>query len=406
MKFARTIYPHLPYSVRKQISRIRSCVGWCLSAYLAIRLRQRSRRCYEGKHVAIVGLFRTRSGFGRGAELIARSLEMKGVHVTRFDIPGHGMERLDSAAVSPAECDRIGHAISDIVVVANPPIFQQALRMFPLEWLRSRTIVAHWAWELDAVDCNWRNAISLCDEVWASSEFVAQTLKPFCEKRNVPLTVVPYPVDIDPFPPATTSQRVGARRKLRISDDAYTLGYSFALTSNYPRKNPMGAVAAFQKAFPSDETVRLILRALDGEVYPNGMAELKRAAACDRRIIVIEHSSDLPIVDFYAAIDLYVSPARAEGYGLNIVEATQAGRPVVAVAWSLSKDVLGRPGVTTTRYRLVPVVDRQGIYVPTKQALWADPDIEDLANKIIIARDRLQGRGPSRLKSGDAEVEA
>jgi glycosyltransferase involved in cell wall biosynthesis len=312
---------------------------------------------------------------------------LKGGLVTRVDIPWRGLESIGNTATSAVECEKRGSSISDLIVVASPPVFFQALSMFSLEWLRQRTIVAHWVWELDVVDRDWNDAVKICDEVWASSEFVAQTLKPLCEARSVLLKVVPYPVDIDPFQPPGKEQKLNARRKFDIPEGAFVVGYSFAASSNLPRKNPMGAVAAFQKAFPTDQNVILIIRALDGHVYRQGMMELERAAARDPRIIVVEHSSDLPIADFYAAIDLYVSPARSEGYGLNIVEATQAGRPVVAVEWSLSPDVLGRPGVVSAGYKLVPVTEGQGDYARVKGARWADPYIDDMARKIIAIRD-------------------
>ena len=60
----------------------------------------------------------------------------------------------------------------------------------------------------------------------------------------------------------------------------------------------------------------------------------------------------LPINDFYAAIDIYLSTSRAEGYGLNLVEAAQAGIPVVTTGWRLAPEIAAlaagaRGGVTT-----------------------------------------------------------
>jgi glycosyltransferase involved in cell wall biosynthesis len=389
MSIVRTIYSaFVPYSIRVPIARLRyRAASTIRKARFILGLKGKRQRPYEGKQVAVVGMFSTRSGLGRAAELIAQSIEKKGSLVTRVNIPLRGLESIGNTATNAAECEKKGSSIADLIVVANPPVFFQALSMFSLEWLRQRTIVAHWVWELDVVDRDWNDAVKICDEVWASSEFVAQTLKPLCEARSVLLKVVPYPVDIDPFQPAGIEQKLTTRRKFRISEDAFVVGYSFAVSSNLPRKNPMGAVAAFQRAFNKDKDVILIIRALDGHIYRKGMMELKRAVAEDPRIIVVEHSSDLPIADFYAVIDLYVSPARSEGYGLNIVEATQAGHPVVAVEWSLSRDVLGRPGVVPAGYTLVPVAEDQGDYARVKGARWANPDIDDMARKIVAIRD-------------------
>jgi len=403
VRFVRAIYRALlPHYARVLIGRARSrfsafshqtrrTVGCWKNALRAaartIALRCKFRRRYQGRHVAVAGSFGACSEVGRGAELIARSIEIKGIPVVRVNISGRGQGSPQNAAMSAAECERRGGTVSDLIVVAGPPIFALALSMFSVRWLVGRTIVAHLAWELDVVDDDWRSAIQLCDEVWAASEFAGQALTPLCEMHSVPLKVVPYPVDLDPFPPAAIPRRISVRNRLQLADNTYVLGYSFAVSSNYFRNNPMGAVTAFQTAFPLDEAVRLILRALDGHVYPEGMLELQRVAAADRRIMIVEHSSDLSLADFYAAIDLYISPARAEGYGMNIARAAQAGRPIIAVAWSLANDVLKRRDVTTSGYTLVPVVEDQGDYATIVGAKWADPDIEDMAGKIIAARN-------------------
>lgn len=381
----------VPVSVRAQLGSVRAQLG-AVRLHLAAAIskarlataRRRRRRPYNGQKVAVVGFFSTRSGLGRGSELIARSIEIRGGAVVRVDLPFFTeLETIPHSAITADQCERMESGITDVIIVVNPPYFSRALSLFSTSWLRARVIVAHWVWELDVVSDDWNDAIKFCDEVWVSSEFAAKALDQLCVVAQAPLKVVPYPVDLDPFHPADLVQRKRARQKVGIHNEAFVAGYSFAASSNLPRKNPMGAVTAFQRAFPAEKDVFLIIRALDGHAYPKGMKELKRVAMVDPRVILVEHSSDLSIIDFYAAIDLYVSPARSEGYGLNIVEATQAGRPVVAVEWSLSKDVLSRPGVTPSRYKLIAMAEDQGNYANIKGASWAEPDIGDLSDKIL-----------------------
>ena len=398
MNIVRTLYraisSYLPPDAQILIFRLR------LSAKFELRARRRrrslgprKRSTYEGQNVAVVGLFSTRSGLGRGAELLARLLEVKGAAVTRVNFETSGAEKLQHNAITPMACERLSRQVSDVVIVVNPPIFFSVLSKFSAQWLRERRVIAHWVWELDAVDRYWMTAINICDEVWTASEFVADVLKPYCHPAGVPLTVLPYPVDLDPFNPPSFEEKVRSRRKLRIPVDAFVVGYSFAASSNFERKNPLGAIAAFQKAFTRGEKTLLLIRILDGYVYPEGFAALNKCASADPRIIIIERSFDLSIAEFYAAIDLYVSPARSEGYGLNIVEAAQAGLPVVAVAWSLSSDVLKRPGIIQAAYSLTAVREDQGNYATVKKAKWADPDIADMANKILSVHDQMRPRG-------------
>src|ERR1035437_2415960 len=118
MSVVRTFYSaFFPYSIRARISRLRyraSVSIW--KARLTRGLKGKEQRHYEGKQVAIIGLFSTRSGVGRGAELIARSIELKGGLVTRVDIPWRGLESIGNTATSAVECEKRGSSISDLIV--------------------------------------------------------------------------------------------------------------------------------------------------------------------------------------------------------------------------------------------------------------------------------------------------
>ena len=81
-----------------------------------------------------------------------------------------------------------------------------------------------------------------------------------------------------------------------------------------------------------------------------------------------------------AAIDVLVSPSRAEGYGLTLVEAAQAGVPAVSSRWRLSQDILDMPLVHSVGYDLMPVSDAQGIYAGIPGARWANPRLDEMAD--------------------------
>ncbi len=97
-------------------------------------------------------------------------------------------------------------------------------------------------------------------------------------------------------------------------------------------------------------------------------------------------------MEFYAAIDTYVAPTRSEGYGLNLVEASQIGLPVIATRWSLSSDILSRPNIFTVDYNLVPVDDPQRHYQFVSGAVWAEPKVEQLAAYLRDMRRRFDSQ--------------
>ena len=90
----------------------------------------------------------------------------------------------------------------------------------------------------------------------------------------------------------------------------------------------------------------------------------------------------MTIREFYTLIDVLVSPSRAEGYGLTLVEAAQAGIPAVTASWRLAPDILAMPLVRAVGYDLVPVRDPQHIYSDIPEARWAEPRLDEMARAV------------------------
>jgi glycosyltransferase involved in cell wall biosynthesis len=132
-----------------------------------------------------------------------------------------------------------------------------------------------------------------------------------------------------------------------------------------PEKGMDRLVRAFRAAFPGgDEPVRLVLVG-DG---PQRQA-LQRQAEADDRIVLAGEQRD--VAPFYRAFDLYVGAARAEPFGLTILEAMAAGCPLV---------------LTRSHGPLEFVTDRR--------VQWADAEDTDLADRLRAAA----GRGRERFQ--------
>jgi glycosyltransferase involved in cell wall biosynthesis len=107
---------------------------------------------------------------------------------------------------------------------------------------------------------------------------------------------------------------------------------------------------------------------------------LAAAVSEDSRLRVFNDlSPQLSLAEFYAAIDAYISPSHSEGYGLNLVEASQIGIPVITNSWGISADILAREEVVGVNYDLVPITDEQGHYRNVQHARWARPRIDEMA---------------------------
>lgn len=341
--------------------------------------------------IAIVGLFATRTGLGQGARLLAASLEKQGRKVARIDFTRHFTAQRE---LDPAFLDAVPRRLPcpTVVICLNPPEFLLAYLALPLCVRQSARIIGYFAWELEVLPETWRRSLPFADEIWVPSRFVADAVaRVMSAEESGSIRVVPHDVAALPLGPARTETlKRQARQRHGIDETAFVAGYSFAMGSNYARKNPAAAIAAFKLAFPRTGTApaRLLIRCNEAEAYPAGVAELKAAIAGDERIILAtETAQKPPILDFYHMLDVYLSLHRSEGYGLNLAEAASLGVAVVATGWSLADDIAAMPGVVTVPWRLVPVCDPQGAYGGL-DTVWAEPDIAEAASRLRQLAER------------------
>jgi len=392
--FGRGLARFLPLPARRALGE----------AWHGIRLRHplnlakfRPPKAFSGEHVAVAGLFGTTTGLGRAAELVALTLERDGHRVTRVDLTEAlrmPATRSRADVVRPADCMAL--PISDIVFVINPD--HPATLAFERTWLLQRCVIGHWIWEVEVLPWYWPLAVASYDEIWAPTDLVLDVIRDSIPAFDRPLRVVPYAVDRDPMPATARSRRTEVRDRLEIADDAFVAGYSFAVDSNYYRKNPEDAVRVFQRAFPAGDTsVRLFLRCNDFANRPDERRQLEAVIGNDSRVRIFDADDRIGIIDFYAALDVFLSTSRAEGYGLNLVEASQTGLPVIACGWRLAPEISRLPGVRSSGFRIIKVADPQGHYAKLRGATWAAPDLEQMAEILKNDRDAIQ-RAPRELQ--------
>jgi glycosyltransferase involved in cell wall biosynthesis len=372
---------------------------------VANRARQRREPRRTGRNsfppdapVTLIGLFASPSGIGQAARLMWHDMQRRGRAVTAVDataslgVPGGTPPEgvLDIAALATL-------APGPIIVHLAPPLYEAVYFRMPCELRERARLIGYWHWELDRVPAAWLTGVALCDEIWVPSDFVAEAMRRLISPGGrPPVRVVPHAVDAIPLGPRKTIRRRNAARARHfLPEDAFVAGYSFSTSSNFARKNPLGAIAAFQAAFPADTAgdAMLLLRCHDMEVWPRGAAALAAAADADPRIVLIDGARRrVPMLDLYEAVDVYLSLHRSEGYGLTLAEAADLGTAVIATGWGLPADIAARPEVTSVGWRLIRVEDPQGIYT-IPEARWAEPDISEAAAKLRALYAAKQGQG-------------
>ncbi len=350
--------------------------------------RRRPRRHYVGRRVAIAGLFSTRCGLQRGAELMRLDLQARGVETLALDLSGRFRLPATAATEATAELSALdAWAPTDLVIHLNPPDYLHAVCLFPPEILAAATKIAYWAWELNVVAEPWRAAAETADEIWTPSPFVADTIAAGIPDYDGTIRIVPHAVDRAPPRRLTAAEQEHARARLGLPAGAFVVGTSFSFNSNYARKNPCAVIDAFRAAFPTAPTgrpdVRLVIRCNDVPHHERLFSHLASFAGDDPRITIWDTDhTPCPMHEFYGLLQVYASLHRGEGYGLNLAEAAQAGVPVLTTGWGLAPDIAARPQLNTVSSRLVVPLDPQHTYEAYPGALWAEPDVLEAASRL------------------------
>jgi glycosyltransferase involved in cell wall biosynthesis len=147
------------------------------------------------------------------------------------------------------------------------------------------------------------------------------------------------------------------------------------------RKNIGQLVEAFGREFRAEEPVELVLHCFNPYLpHLDVESEVRRLAPQSHAPIRISHPvAGESMVELYNSSDVFALPARAEGWGLPIVEAMACGLPAIVTNYSALTDYLNESNGYPLRVaKMVDVYDP--FFYPAGWDLgqWAEPDFDDL----------------------------
>src|SRR5262249_49655448 len=117
--------------------------------------------------------------------------------------------------------------------------------------------------------------------------------------------------------------------------------FVFDYRSVFARKNPLGLVEAFKRAFEPGAGPSLAIKSICGDEFPEQREALAAAVADRPEIRLLEENVSVGMKNaMIAGCDCYVSLHRSEGLGLTMAEAMYFGRPVIATAYSGNVDFM------------------------------------------------------------------
>ncbi len=316
--------------------------------------------------VDVIGYFTRQLGLAQVAVTVVDALAAASVPVGAL-----ALETSNSPEVASRVplADRRSNARSVLMVNADQMASLRAAHPELLDGDRPR--VGFWFWEVERVPAWMRSACADLDEVWAATRFVADALA----------TALPVPVRHVPLPVADVRSPAVERSSAHLLEPfagRFVFLVVFDHFSVTERKNPVGAIEAFRRAFEPGEGPVLVVKSLNGD---------RRWAHHERLLFAAAGRPDIAVVDTHlsrdehlatvAAADVLVSLHRSEGLGLHLAEALWLGTPVIATRYSGNLDFMDDSNSVLVDATLVPVTRAEGGY--PDDAVWADPELDQAA---------------------------
>jgi Glycosyl transferases group 1 len=334
-------------------------------------------------------------GLGAAARGYVKALAAAGVPVSTVSVPLHHLKRPATMAVEYGQ-----HAFEDLVhtgaagfelVAVNAdelPDFVQGLASDYFEGPR----IGVWGWETNSIPSRWRRAFELIDEIWVYSRFMAENIGAVAP---VPVTALAPPVEAPSEP--VVPLRMGV-------PEGFLFLFVFDYLSTIQRKNPVGLIEAFKRAFAPGEGPQLLIKTINAPLRPLAEEELLWAAHERPDIHIVDRSLDShELAGLMAACDCYVSLHRSEGFGLTLAEAMAIGKPVIATRYSGNLDFMNDENSYLVDYEIGRVGAECEIYPADGE--WAEPNREHAAElmRLVCAHPheaaRIGGRARADVES-------
>ena len=322
----------------------------------------------EKQEWTMAGHFSAELGIGEATRRLHSLLSAAGVAVEIRDFQ-HSVSQKQGTEIAPLDISR---PLSHLISCVNADQLGDMISSIPgVSEIQAH--VAFWSWELPDFPKAYRSASELVDHIWTVSDFAASAIR---STSSVPVSTVALPVPIAQYLP---SKEI-LKKMLGLNPKEFLVVNSFDFLSDFNRKNPLDSVAAFRQAFHGSRDVRLIIKTINSEFDPANSQLLLESTASFENVTVLnlymtraQHSLLL------AAADVFISLHRAEGYGINIVDAMARGTAAVATAYSGNLDFMNDVSSELVPYTLTPVSRYSGLRT---KSLWAQPDVDTAGEKL------------------------
>ena len=335
----------------------------------------------------VIGFFRAEFGQGEAARRLLEALKRSRLPYTTITY-----DRIPHRQEHPF-VEQDGELFPSNILCLNAEHLVQFALDSGRDLLRNRYSAGLWFWETSRFPKQFRHALDYLDEVWVASNFVGEAV---ARETSKPVLTFPLPVLVPPAP------AIG-RTDLGLPDEAFVFLFVFDFFSTLQRKNPLGLIEAFTRAFPEPGRPLLYLKSINGSRAPSDLARVREAAAGRPDIVLSDgYVEGDRLTALTALCDCYVSLHRSEGFGLTIAEAMAFGKPAIATGYSGNLAFMDAESSYLVPYELATLDEAVGPYPAGTE--WADPDLDEAARllrHVVEQPDEARERG----RRGKAAVE-
>lgn len=329
--------------------------------------------------INLVGYIKAQMGLGQGCRLMAGAIQKSGIPFSIMDTKignpfNHNDDSWEKLIVkTPQYSINIFHV--------NPEQMPPLQLSLPVDTLDKRYNIGVWLWELPDFPDEWCDAFSLVDEVWAPSVFNCESIR---TKANVPVTLIPYGIIAD-------YDEIYNREYFNLPSGIFLFLSMYDSNSTIQRKNPIGAIRAFRKAFPPEnKAVGLVIKI--NNPSNEDLCTINNELSGYTNIYLIKNTmSKTEVNSLIGVVDVFVSLHRAEGFGLVIAEAMLLGTPVIATNWSANVDFMNEENSCPVSYELKQLGEDYFFYKAYQH--WAEPSVENAAEymrKLVSDKEYYQ----------------
>lgn len=312
--------------------------------------------------INIIGNIKAETGLGQSCRLVAKAVEE--VHIPFSILQYNAISNINMKDFVWNEkiSDKLPYDINLIHI--NPHELGLAYMQLKQNVWDYRYNIGYWLWELEEFPEEWTPCFNCVHEIWTPSEYISCAIR---KKTSLPVVTIPYYMELE------CSGKYD-RTSFGLPDNKFLFLMMYDHSSIMERKNPIGVLKAFKKAFDvQDDNVGLVIKINNCDKKDiNKINELLDGYT---NVYLIHEILNRDQVNcLIRCVDVFVSLHRAEGFGLVMAEAMFLETPVIATNWSANTEFMNENVACMVNYKLISIEKD----LPPFRAgnRWAEPDLD------------------------------